>query len=218
MIENKKGNKNKKLLIQTNQALEAQCKILRETYNANEALYHDMKHHLQAIYFLAEKNHDTQILEYISEISQEIQECTPYVSTGVDIVDAIINHKRQLALEKGISFEANVELPVNTGIASDDFCVILSNLLDNALEALTRQPQPDSTLHLTIRRIHQFLLIQVTNPCPDNISTRTSKADKRHHGWGLKNVKKIVQKYHGSLEYKVENHSFVVTAMLFFNQ
>ena len=98
------ANRNKKLLIQTNQALEAQCKILRETYNANEALYHDMKNHLQAIYFLAEKNHDTQILEYISQISHEIQECTPYVSTGVDIVDAIINHKRQLALEKGISF------------------------------------------------------------------------------------------------------------------
>lgn len=53
------ANRNKKLLIQTNQALEAQCKILRETYNANEALYHDMKNHLQAIYFLAEKNHDT---------------------------------------------------------------------------------------------------------------------------------------------------------------
>ena len=88
---------------------------------------------------------------------------------------------------------------------------------NQALEALTRQPQPDSTLHLMIRRIHQFMLIQVTNPCPDNISTRTSKADKRHHGWGLKNVRKIVQKYHGSLEYKVENHSFVVTAMLFFD-
>lgn len=72
------ANRNKKLLIQTNQALEAQCKILRETYNANEALYHDMKNHLQAIYFLAEKNHDTQILEYISQISHEIQECTPY--------------------------------------------------------------------------------------------------------------------------------------------
>lgn len=86
-----------------------------------------------------------------------------------------------------------------------------------ALEALTRQLQPDSTLHLMIRRIHQFMLTQVTNPCPDNISTRTSKADKRHHGWGLKNVRKIVQKYHGSLEYKVENHSFVVTAMLFFD-
>ena len=188
------ANRNKKLLIQTNQALEAQCKILRETYNANEALYHDMKNHLQAIYFLAEKNHDTQILEYISQISHEIQECTPYVSTGVDIVDAIINHKRQLALEKGISFEANVELPVNTGIASDDFCVILSNLLDNALEALIRHPQPDSSLRLTIRRIHQFLLIQVTNPCTSNISVVTSKPDKRHHGWGLKNVKKIVQK------------------------
>ena len=96
--------------------------------------------------------------------------------------------------------------------------MILSNLLDNALEALIRHPQPDSSLRLTIRRIHQFLLIQVTNPCTSNISVVTSKPDKRHHGWGLKNVKKIVQKYHGSLEYKVENHSFVVTAMLFFNQ
>ena len=76
-------------------------------------------------------------------------------------------------------------------------------------------------MEVTLRRIHQFLIIKIQNPC---IPPRklfgifpTTKADARHHGIGLGNVREKVEKYNGSLEFEVKDNLFTVTAMLFFN-
>ncbi|MDE7251220.1 MAG: ATP-binding protein, partial [Lachnospiraceae bacterium] len=75
-------------------------------------------------------------------------------------------------------------------------------------------------IEVTIRRIHQFLIIKIQNPC---IPPRklfgifpTTKADARHHGIGLRNVREKVEKYNGSLEIDVEDDVFTITALLFF--
>lgn len=212
-----------KFLERKNQVLEENYHLLTDLYQKNEHLYHDMNHHLQMIFHLAQKNGTPEIAEYINSISDPINELSDTMWSGVDIVDAILNHTVQNAHRLGIEIDVNAEFPNDCHITSDDLCVILFNLLDNAVEACLRYMQKTGSvprIEITLRRIHQFLIIKIQNPC---IPPRklfgifpTTKADTRHHGIGLRNVREKVEKYNGSLEFEVKENLFTVTAMLFF--
>lgn len=212
-----------KILEDKNCLLEKQCELLKQSYSANAELFHDMNHHLQVIYHMAAQSGNKELQTYVSHISTPVQTLANSIWTGVGIVDAILNDKRTIASQKGYSIRVNAELPNNTGIESDDYCTLLSNLIDNAIEALDSFPDSMNSLFIdiTIRRIHQFIMIQVSNPffkTPEKKSGRfiTSKSNKHLHGLGLKNVSKIVKKYQGSLDIAVQNDIFTVTALLFF--
>ncbi len=212
-----------KLLKGKNYLLEQQCEFMKQSFSTNAELFHDMNHHLQVIYHMAMQAQNEDIQSYISHISTPINTLANSIWTGVDIVDAILNCKRATAIQKGYTMHINAELPYNTGINSDDYCTILSNLIDNALEALDQFSQSSESLFIevSIRRIHQFLMIQIRNPYYESPEKKsgfflTSKKDKSLHGLGLKNVSKIVKKYQGSIDFEMDNGIFTVTALLFF--
>ena len=121
--------------------------------------------------------------------------------------------------------DINAQLPANTGIAEDDLCTVLTNLLDNAIESMDREkenlPGDTPVIRITLRSIHHFLVINVSNPCIGHspIGPRlflTSKKDNIHHGWGLKSVRKTVHKYNGSLSLEMTDGRFTATAMMFY--
>lgn len=236
-----------------NYILEENYHLLSDLYQKNERLYHDMNHHLQMIYHLAKRLNCPEIQEYVTSIHTPIMELSDMVWSGNDIVDAILNHAHVQAKKNGIHMDINAEYPKDCTISSDDICVILFNLLDNAMEASLkcahttesynkkRMVEPskitdsvrsnDSTAYsmnesnsliisVTIRRIHEFLIIKVQNPYTKLPRKRfglfaSSKANSSHHGIGLKNVKEIVEKYHGNLEFESEDKTFTATALLF---
>lgn len=217
--------KNKiKFLERKNQVLEENYHLLTQLYQKNEHLYHDMNHHLQMIYHLAKNTDISEITEYVTSISAPINELSDMTWSGVDMVDAILNHTVLEARKQNIQINVNVEFPPNSTITSDDLCVILFNLLDNAVEACLRYMQKTKhqpVVDVTIRRIHQFLIIKIQNPClpPKKLFGLfpTTKTDALHHGIGLRNVREKVEYYNGSLEFEVKDDLFVVTALLFFD-
>lgn len=214
-----------RFLERKNQVLEENYHLLTQLYEKNEHLYHDMNHHLQMICHLARSKGVMEIAEYVDSISEPINELSDMTWSGVDIVDAILNHAVLEARRQGIHMDVNAEFPKDSSITPDDLCVILFNLLDNAVEACLRfMHRQDKTpgITVTIRRIHQFLVIKIQNPClpPRKLFGifSTTKSDTRHHGIGLRNVMEKVEKYNGSLEFDVKDNVFTVTALLFFRQ
>lgn len=212
-----------KFLERKNQVLEENYHLLTQLYQKNEHLYHDMNHHLQMIYHLAKNTGITEITEYVTSISTPINELSDLIWSGVDMVDAILNHTVLEVRRQGIQININVEFPPDSTITPDDLCVILFNLLDNATEASLRYMQrtkSQPSIDVTIRRIHQFLVIKIQNPCLPPKKWLglfyTTKSDARHHGIGLRNVREKVEKYNGSLEFEVKEDLFTVTALLFF--
>lgn len=217
--------KNKiRFLERKTQVLEENYHLLTQLYQKNEHLYHDMNHHLQMVYHLAKKNGIPEIEAYVRSVSAPINELSDLIWSGVDIVDAILNHTVLEAEKQGIQIDVNAEFPADKTIAPDDLCVILFNLLDNATEACLRyrrQTGADPFLQVTIRRIHSFLIIKICNSClPPRRKLfglfPTTKADAGHHGIGLRNVREKVEKYGGNLEFEVQDGVFVTTALLFF--
>ena len=206
-----------------NKILNQQYEMLQKAYSDNAMLFHDMNNHLQTIYGLAEKKDYAAIQQYITRISAPTEQLSAILWTGVGIVDAILNAKKELALKKGYQMDINAQLPDNTGITSDDFCTILGNLIDNAIESMDRQHISGTALPIcvTLRRINHFLIFQVSNPCYQAPRKKldffpSAKRDSQRHGWGLKSVKRAVVKYNGTFSCGMEGDRFVATEMLFY--
>lgn len=114
--------------------------------------------------------------------------------------------------------DINVEYPAECNITPNDMCTILSNLLDNAIEAAADTEQK-GCICLTMRRINYFLLIKVINPCREDLKSsggfpKTTKENKSLHGWGLRSVRDTVEKYSGTMDCTAENGVFTVKIMM----
>ncbi len=214
-----------RFLERKNRILEENYHLLNEVYEENERLYHDMNHHLQMIYYMAQKSGQREVMDYVTSVSAPINRLSNVIWSGVDVVDGILNHSIAEAKEKGIRMDVNVEFPKNSNIASDDLCVILFNLLDNAMEAceICSRKGGESQLEIsvTIRRIQQFLMIKVKNPCIRPIKRRfgvflSTKENPAHHGIGLRNVRERAEKYNGNVEFEVGDGFFITCVLLFF--
>ena len=206
-----------------NEILNQQYEMLQKAYSDNAMLFHDMNNHLQTIYSLAEKKDYTAIQQYITRISAPTEQLSGILWTGVGIVDAILNAKKELAVKKGYQMDINAQLPDNTGITSDDFCTILGNLIDNAIESMDRQhiSSAASSICVILRHINHFLIFQVSNPCSQPPRRKfdfflSAKRDFQRHGWGINSVKRTVAKYNGTFSCGIEGDRFVATAMLFY--
>lgn len=198
--------------------LGAQYELLQRAWSENAMLFHDMDNHLQTIYHLAGEGKNREIQEYIARISKPVEQLSGIWWTGAGIVDAVLNDKKRLAQERGCRLDINAQLPVNTGIADDDFCTVLTNLIDNAVESADREQ--GATISVSIRRVNHFVMIRVVNPCRREPEKKrgfffTSKPDKLRHGWGLRSVDQVVKKYNGSFSCEVREGEFIAAAMFF---
>lgn len=195
---------------------------LNEIYIRNAELYHDMGNHLNLLYQLLQENDIDGAKEYIKKISEPVLSLSKKEWTGTDMVDAIINSKVQEMEELNIIPDINVEFPKNSTILLNDICTVLSNLLDNAVEAVDRLEEDNRAVHFTMRIVRFFLFIQVINPCTRNGQFETFPATTKEntflHGWGLQSVNDVVKRYGGTMECENRSYEFAVNIMLPFDE
>lgn len=193
---------------------------LSEIYRANAKLYHDLNNHLNLLYQLLQEEKVEKAQRYIKEIAEPILVLSKKQWTGTDVVDAVLNSKIQEMNGQSIMPDINVEFPENSTILPNDLCTILSNLLDNAIEAVEKL-ENNRMIKLTMRKANFFLFIRVFNPCSQNqkfeVFPATTKENTSLHGWGLRSVKDAVERYDGTMECINENYEFIVNIMLPFD-
>lgn len=206
-----------------NELLEKNYDAVNQAYAVNAGLFHDFHKHLEILRQMADDNQSEEIVSYINNISGPLQEISCTVWTGDKTVDYIINSRQTKAGKCGIHMGMNIEYPYNTDIQSNDLCTILSNLLDNAIEAANR---PELTgerfIFLTIRRLRNILVIKLENSSippvysPDG-SLQTAKENHSLHGWGMRNIESAVDKYDGIVQTSYRDHIFRTTVTLSFD-
>lgn len=187
-----------------NELLEKSYKQINETYIENAKLYHDMKHHFNSIYRLVEQEDLCQAKEYIENITEPVTFKNVIKYTGIELLDVILQEMEQKAKRNGITliFEAQ-QLPQEISIKQKDLCALYVNLLENAIAA------SKSKVYLSIKQINKMMFITIKNDyriCPviKNGNFITDKKDAEKHGWGTQIIKQVVEKYEGSIEYKVD--------------
>ena len=182
-------------------------RALERSYRDQRAAAHDFSHHVNTIQALLDcGDHDT-LSDYVNRL-QETQTTRIFtVYSHHPIIDAILNQKHQAAQEKGIDMQVRVNDLSSIVIPLDYLVVLLSNLLDNAIEGCTDEKQIRMSF---IAEDTLFLSIDNT-AAPVNIvdgQVRTSKGDFQQHGFGLNNVKMILNDLHAEYTIQYQNGWF----------
>ena len=200
--------------------LERDYTAVNRAYQVNAKLFHDLHNHIGVLRQFLTLEKYGEAVRYLDELQAPVQNLTATVWTGDETADYLINSKAAAAEADGIQFQAQVEFPRRTNIRSVDLCAILGNLLDNAIEAARQVPDPSGrAVALTIRRIHQMLVIKVENsfssaPVQENGELKTTKTEGGLHGWGLKSAQTAAGKYDGMVQAGVSGEVFRAVATL----
>ncbi len=202
--------------------LEREYTTLNNAYAVNARLFHDFHNHIGVLCQLLSHQKTAEAMQYLDELQAPVREMTDTVWTGDETADYLINSKAMTAKENGIEYQVQVEFPRHTNLKSADLCAILGNLLDNALDATRQIQAPKQRLiRLTIRRVHQMLVIKVENsfatePVEKDGVLKTSKDGNGLHGWGLQSARAAAEKYDGMVQTSYTDNMFKAVATLSF--
>ena len=202
-------------------AYQNQLEVIMESRNRVRALRHDMKNHILALQVLVQRKELEETSKYLDSMKNFMTNPEEYVKTGNDAVDSLLNYKIQKANEFLNVVETKISIPEQLRLRSFDLNVLLGNLLDNAIDASMQTE--DKKLKITIKLDKGILFINICNSCQRIADGRsgfleTTKEDKVNHGIGLKNVRRIVKKYHGDIAFLYENASMETDVMMYVNE
>lgn len=215
------------IFMKDNVLLREQIAIYESELRANveqdrqvQALRHDMKHHIREIYSLADKNTDTDIIRYLDEMSDSMDNIEKVASTGNSVFDGILNYYAQKIKQEmnNVNFSVILKIPTDLEISSFDMNVILGNLLDNAMENVSGEAGQELQIEAVLEYIEGLLRIEVVNTFAGNVNKdgeRFISHKGQGHGFGLSNVKKITEKYSGYMMTEHESNRFKVVVLLY---
>ena len=185
--------------------IESQYVRAQNFYAENAKLYHDIKHHLRALERLLQNGDQREALASIESVQEPLQCKMIPVHTGVDIVDTVIYEAKEKAEQRNILLQVETPiLPSELKIEDRELCVLCANLLDNALKAAKEQ------IKLNIAIAAGFLVIEMENDYKEkplvknNHFVSETEQGSLAHGWGMKIIEQIVEKYHGELTIRVD--------------
>ena len=214
----------KKYFIDINKLLEKQIQTQISYYEERERTYaeirrfkHDYINHINCIRSLLKAERYDEVSEYLGSITDMLPSGNLLFNTGNFISDAILSDKQNSVKRENISIEFDGIIP--SSINNADLCIILGNAVDNAIEA-SRELDGEKMISVYGGFSHSYFILTVTNPT-NNVTNNsgfipiTTKQDKSEHGFGLMNIKSVVDKYDGCM--KIENNENQFTLNLTFN-
>lgn len=176
-------------------------------------LKHDMKNHIIVITSYLNDGQYEEAKNYLSKISDNLNKMYTYIETGNSLLNYIINTKLQFAKENGIDVKAEIENLSFDQIGSVDFSALLNNLLDNAIEASLNSNYKEIVVNILRKRGYDTILVKNKidqSVLKDNTSLISTKKNKEEHGYGLKHIKLLVDKYEGMIDIYEEDNFFCV--------
>lgn len=193
---------------------------IEDSYRKNRALMHDLNNHAIAMRALADNGEYGELERYIDTFSRKVKENLFPVRSGNLVLDALLADKYQRAagLDIPVLFEG---VRYCARIPGEDLCTVVGNLLDNAIEENRKCREPGQRrISVRISSKEDFLRVTVTNPLFHELKVKnglpaSEKPDAEHHGMGLKNVRRVCDKYGGTLVWDASDAQFMVTAELF---
>lgn len=194
-----------------------QYNMITEKIEKTRKSRHDIHHHINVVYQLAKENKIEQLIEYLEEYNKIYSTKEPMVYCNNSTVDAILNHYILLAKDNGIEVHLNVALPEELKIRDTDLCIVIGNLLENAIEA--SEKEENKRIKLRINRSNEYICMLVSNLYNGEIKKGHSgyysrKREFKDTGIGLSSVSAVVEKYDGRMEVDHTNGEFNVFIMM----
>lgn len=199
--------------------MEKHCEEVENMYRQTRGWRHDYRNHIQTMKAYLSMGKYEELAVYLDQLDEDINQVDTVIKTGNVMVDAILNSKISVARARQITVEAKATVPQQLSIAEVDLCVILGNLLDNAIEACMRIDEEEQRfIRIYVDVLQGQLYLYVINATAGKLelqgdSYRSTKVS-REHGYGLMRMDRVVEKYHGYLDRQDEEGVFATEVLL----
>lgn len=190
---------------------------IRELHESVRHIKHDMKNHLMVIASYLNQEEYEKAKAYTSEILDKLNAVHSYIETGNSLLNHILNEKLNKARTLGISVKAEIENVSFSKMESLDFSALLSNMLDNAIEASQEEKEKELQVQIFLKRGYEIILVKnkiAVSVLERNPKLGTTKENKKNHGIGIRQIKAIVEKYEGLCDFYEEEGWFCVSAFI----
>lgn len=191
---------------------------LRNSQKKASMYRHDLRHHMMYISSCIENGYNDQAQEYIQEICSEIEASKVEIYSENEAVNLILSAFAGKAEENGISIEVNVALPAVVRVSESDLCVLLSNALENALDACQKLKAKGLGGRIEVAGFEKNhkLFFEVTNTCDETIRMKGGIpiSQEAGHGIGVRSICAIVEKYDGMYSFSVKDNQFILRISL----
>lgn len=194
--------------------------VLADQYEEVKAIYlqmrgwrHDYHNHLQTMKAYLAQEQWEDLASYLDELEADLRAVDLLVKSGNPMVDAILNSKLSLAKQASIRLDLTVHVMDRLSISDTDLCIILGNLLDNAMEACAELEPDKRYIRLYLDAIGQQFYLSIQNSAKEILSFEEKhyiSTKRGNHGLGLKRVALLIESYEGFLNLQNEPGIFAV--------
>ena len=182
--------------------MEHQYEEIKGVYMDMRGWRHDYHNHMQVMKAQLALGNLEEIQEYLNALEKELDHVDTLVKSGNLMTDAILNSKLTLARRQKIRINCNAKIPERISVEDVDLCVILGNLMDNALEACKQIAEENRFLRIYMKVNKSQLYFSIQNSAkedPDFNEQNYITKKRGNHGLGMKRVQTAVEKYQGYL-------------------
>ena len=200
-----------------NRLMQQQYEEIKSVYLNLRGWRHDYHNHIQVMKAFLDIAQVNECRMYLNEIETELNRVDSFVRSGNLMADAILNSKITRAVEKGIRVNCDAALEEDLFLSDMDLCIILGNILDNAIESCEKIEVEKRFLRIYMTIVKEQLYISVQNAAPEilNFEERNYISTKRgNHGLGMKRVVAVVEKREGFLNLNNEAGIFGTEIMI----
>ncbi len=192
------------------QMADGQQKSAEAAINIINIKCHDLKHQIQA---LAKMEDAAARSEYLKEVQQAVSIYDATYHTGNKALDYILREKSLIFDEHNVEFSCMVEGKTMGFMSAPDIYALMGNALDNALECVLKEAEGERIISLQIKKNGDMVLAHLENRCSHEPEFQdglpvTDKREKEKHGFGVKSIRYIAEKYQGELFMAAKNGKF----------
>lgn len=181
---------------------------------------HDMEAHMIVLQYYLNTENYVEAKQYLQLIrnQQDYEKPVQFLNFGNKLVEAIVQEQVKKSNEN-IMLSCEGEFPKEMMVSDFDMCTIFSNLMSNAIEACGRLKVSKKVIKIKMVSEEGNFRLSVENPIEWEVDKRilgegTTKEDKAAHGYGIKNIKKVISAYEGELNFVVTNTNFSINILL----
>lgn len=208
---------NKRIDAYQSDLLRKYCDEVETMYKKMRGWRHDYHNHIQALQASMALGRYDEVTSYLKQLNDDLTTVDTTVKTGRVMVDAILNGKMNIAAQNNIPVNAKARIPEGTPVSDVDLCVIIGNLLDNAVEENKRLPQEDRFIRIYIGRKNTQFYLAFTNAAGEKRERKGSlyaSSKGEEHGFGLSRVAFVVKKYGGLFSADSEDGGFTAEILI----
>lgn len=195
------------LLEQEEHSLNQYVEEAKARYDETRSFRHDIRNHIAVVKNLLQSGKLKEAVSYIEDMDDMAETMSFPCSTNNPVVDILVGNKLGIAKSMGIRVDCSLLLPYPCGLRDIDICIVLSNALDNAIQACKNMDEgSEKNIQVSGRMQGDFLMLEVQN------SFRGKEMFKK--GTGLSNIKAVAEKYSGAMSIETQGNVFVLQVLL----